>query len=542
MTTTIDELVVPSPGEMDWKQARPAPFSVDEADFSTGTDAFAGQQGASSLAIEQGLPRLLYELAVRLPVQPDIQALCVWLYEPVRQAIRLHVLLADLPAKLRAGMDFPVEDSIAGWVWQHQRPLTINAEADTRFPEFARALLEAGIKSFCGLPLMIDNRRIGVLGLATTKPDAFRNFKLQYLQRSSPETAEAASQLSGLHRPTVSKRELDPEPMYLEEQVGSEDKFEDIIGRSASLRAVLDEVQIVAPTSSTVLILGETGTGKELIARAIHNRSSRRDRPFVRVNCAAIPSGLLESELFGHERGAFTGAIMRKLGRFELANGGTLFLDEIGDIPPELQSKLLRVLQEQEFERLGSTQTTRVDVRVVAATSRDLPQMVADREFRSDLYYRLNVFPVRLPALRERPEDIGLLVRHFVDLCSKRMKKSVQRVPMQAMKLLCSYAWPGNVRELQNFIERAVILSPGKVLQAPLAELNQTANNLDALGLNAAAKATTLKDAEREHIIQALAETGWIIGGQKGAAARLGLPRTTLVSKMQRLGISRAQA
>jgi formate hydrogenlyase transcriptional activator len=305
---------------------------------------------------------------------------------------------------------------------------------------------------------------------------------------------------------------------------------------------VLDQIKIVAPTNSTVLVLGETGTGKELIARAIHNRSSRRNRPFIRVNCAAIPSGLLESELFGHERGAFTGAITRRLGRFELANGGTLFLDEIGDIPPELQPKLLRVLQEQEFERLGSTQTTRVDVRVVAATSRDLPQMVASREFRSDLYYRLNVFPVRLPALRERPEDIALLVRHFVDLCSKRMKKSVERIPIQAMKVLSSHPWPGNVRELQNFVERAVILSPGKVLRPPLAELEEAANNLDACGLNAPSKATTLKDAEREHIIQALAKTGWMLGSPKGAAARLGLPRTTLISKMQRLGISRAQA
>src|SRR6266852_5933676 len=256
----------------------------------------------------------------------------------------------------------------------------------------------------------------------------------------------------------------------LGEPLRREDQFEGIIGRSASLREVFGQLKIVAPTDSTVLLLGETGTGKELIARALHNRSSRRDRPFVRVNCAAIPSGLLESELFGHERGAFTGAINRRIGRFELANDGTLFLDEIGDIPPELQPKLLRVLQEQEFERLGSTQTTRVDVRVVAATSRDLPQMVANREFRSDLYYRLNVFPVRLPALRERPEDIALLVRYFVDLCAKRMKKKVEHVPKEAMQVLITYQWPGNVRELQNFIERAVIRSPGKVMRPPLAE------------------------------------------------------------------------
>jgi len=541
MTTTIDKLVVPPAREMDWKRGGSAALTSDETDSGASSDTFA-DRGANALALDQGLPRLLYELAVRLPVQPDIQALCIWLYEPVRQAIRLHVLMADLPAKIRTGMDFPVEDSIAGWVWERQQPLTINTEAETRFPEFARALLEAGIRSFCAVPLMIGNRRIGVLGLASSKPAAFRHFNLQYMQRSSPELANVAGILPDLQGSADRKRKRDDEPMYVEEQVRPEDKFDDIIGRSASLRAVLDQVRIVAPTNSTVLVLGETGTGKELIARAIHNRGSRRDKPFVRVNCAAIPSGLLESELFGHERGAFTGAIARKIGRFELANGGTLFLDEIGDIPPELQPKLLRVLQEQEFERLGSTVTTRVNVRVVAATSRDLPQMVADREFRSDLYYRLNVFPVRLPALRERPEDIALLVRHFVDLCAKRMKKNVERVPNEAMEILLGYPWPGNVRELQNFIERSVILSPGKVLRPPLAELKQSADCLDASGQSAAPKVTTLRDAEREHIVQALAETNWVIGGPKGAAARLGLQRTTLISKMQRLGISRAQA
>jgi len=332
------------------------------------------------------------------------------------------------------------------------------------------------------------------------------------------------------------------EPFALNGPLSPEEKFDGIIGRSASLRAVLDEVKIVAPTDSTVLILGETGTGKELIAQAIHRRSSRRDRPFVRVNCAAIPSGLLESELFGHERGAFTGAVARKIGRFELANGGTIFLDEIGDIPSELQPKLLRVLQEQEFERLGSTQTMRVNVRVVAATSRDLPQMVADREFRSDLYYRLNVFPVRLPALRERSEDIMLLVRHFVGLYSKRMNKRVEEVPQRAVNVLVAYTWPGNVRELQNCIERAVILSPGKVLRPPLAELKQSVARAEGFAQVAVPKGMTLKDAERDHILQALTETNWVIGGPKGAAVRLGLQRTTLISKMQKLGISRTQA
>ena len=512
---------------------------LDETNCS-GRRVAGKNQAANAMAIDQGLPRLLYELAVRLPVQPDIQALCVWLYEPLRKTTRLHVLLADLPVKLRSGMDFPTEDSIAGWVWQQQQPLTINTKTETRFPEFARNLLEAGIRSFCAVPLKIANRRIGVLGLASTKAEAFCGFKLHFTQRS-PETVKVADNLSITDRPTGHDGGCGPAASYLEEEVRPEDNFEDIIGRSASLRAVFEQVRIVAPTSSTVLVLGETGTGKELIARAIHRRSTRRAKAFVRVNCAAIPSGLLESELFGHERGAFTGAIMRKIGRFELAHGGTLFLDEIGDIPPELQPKLLRVLQEQEFERLGSTQTTRVDVRVVAATSRDLPQMVANREFRSDLYYRLNVFPLRLPALRERPEDIALLVRHFVDACAKRMNKPVERVPQEALEVLLGHAWPGNVRELQNFIERAVILSPGKVLRAPLAELKALAEPT-ASGPGAVAGVTTLKDAERQHIVQALAESNWVIGGPKGAAARLGLQRTTLISKMRRLGVTRAEA
>ena len=375
---------------------------------------------------------------------------------------------------------------------------------------------------------MIGSRRIGVLGLASVKPDAFHQFKLQFVQRGFPENGNVVSNVS--------------EMSSLEEEVRPEDKFEDIIGRSDSLRAALDQIKIVAPTNSTVLILGETGTCKELIARALHNRSSRRNRPFIKVNCAAIPSGLLESELFGHERGAFTGAIARKIGRFELAHGGTIFLDEIGDIPLELQPKLLRVLQEQEFERLGSTQTTRVDVRVVAATSRDLPQMAAKREFRSDLYYRLNVFPVRLPALRERREDIAILVRYFVGLYAKRMNKRVTKITQEAMREILTYPWPGNVRELQNFIERSVILSPRNVLQTPLGELKQPGDNPDVCGQNAEPKIRTLKDAEHEQILQALAETNWVIGGPKGAAARLGLQRTTLFYKMKRFGISRAQA
>ena len=316
-----------------------------------------------------------------------------------------------------------------------------------------------------------------------------------------------------------------------EDEIRSEPYFEDLVGGSAALRHTLREVEVVAPTDSGVLILGETGTGKELIARAIHNLSTRRGQPFIKLNCAAIPSGLLESELFGHERGAFTGAIMRKAGRFEVADKGTLFLDEVGDIPLELQPKLLRVLQEQEFERLGSTRTQKVDVRVVAATHRNLKQMVEEEEFRSDLYYRLHVFPLSVPPLRERREDIPLLVRHFVDQYARRMNRRIESIPRQAMEALRNYSWPGNVRELQNFIERAVILSPGSVLRPPLAELKQAPVHTLRTELS------TLEEVEREHVLRAIKASNWVIGGPNGAAARLGMKRTTLAYRVRKLNI-----
>ena len=316
------------------------------------------------------------------------------------------------------------------------------------------------------------------------------------------------------------------------EQLSYERRFEQVIGNSPALEEVLEQVERVAPTDSTVLIQGETGTGKELIAHAIHNISSRCGRPFVRLNCAAIPLDLLESELFGHEKGAFTGAIAQKIGRFELADKGTLFLDEVGDIPPALQPKLLRVLQEQEFERLGSTRTHKVDVRLVAATHRDLTDMVKRGEFRSDLYYRLNVFPILLPALRERREDIPALVAHFVEICGHRMGKQIEHIPATTMSAFSSYTWPGNVRELQNMIERAVILSNDGVLPNPLPAAGTQ-------GVIISQAATTLRDSERTLILHTLQRVGWVIGGPKGAAAKLGLKRTTLIHKMQKLGIFR---
>jgi len=315
-------------------------------------------------------------------------------------------------------------------------------------------------------------------------------------------------------------------------QVSDERRFEQVIGKSPALESVLEQVERVASTDSTVLIQGETGTGKELIARAIHNISPRYGRPYVKLNCAAIPLDLLESELFGHEKGAFTGAIAQKVGRFEMADKGTLFLDEVGDIPPALQPKLLRVLQEQEFERLGSTRTHQVDVRLVAATNRDLTKMVKRGEFRIDLYYRLNVFPVTLPPLRERCEDIPALVTHFVDLYSRRMGKQIEDIPAETLSALSSYQWPGNIRELQNVIERAVILSNDGVLPNPLPKA-------EAQDVAIPSTPTTLRESERTLIVNTLESVGWVIGGPKGAAAKLGLKRTTLIHKMQKLGISR---
>jgi formate hydrogenlyase transcriptional activator len=315
-----------------------------------------------------------------------------------------------------------------------------------------------------------------------------------------------------------------------------EDSPHGIIGNSSILRSVLRQVELVAPTDSTVLIQGETGTGKELIARAIHNLSSRRNAPFVTLNCAAIPGTLLESELFGHERGAFTGAVIQRIGRFEAANGGTLFLDEIGEIAQDLQVKLLRVLQEQEFERLGSTRSTRVNVRVVAATNRDLQQMIEAREFRADLYYRLSVFPVCLPPLRDRPEDIPALARHFMALSAGRMNKVVDFISAAALEAMLAYHWPGNIRELQNFVERGVILSAGPEFQLPFTPLQRrTTSSAES------ASRKTLEDAMREHILQALDQTKWVLGGRQGTAAYLGVARTTLIAKMRRLGIESAR-
>ncbi|MEW6544276.1 MAG: sigma 54-interacting transcriptional regulator [Nitrospirota bacterium] len=458
------------------------------------------------------------------------------LYEPEHDRFRLYAL--DFPVSrglVSEGMVGPVEGTPAGEAFRSGKPRLVGETELRNFSSaFVKLLIAEGIKSVCCVPLRPHDRPLGTLNIASLRSGAFTQDDVDLLVQVANQIAIAIENALAFREIAELKDKLSKEKLYLEGEIQSEYNFEEIVGDSAALKRVLKQAEIVAPTDSTVLILGETGTGKELIARAIHNRSGRRGRTFVKMNCAAIPTGLLESELFGHEKGAFTGAIAQKVGRFELADGGTLFLDEVGDIPLELQSKLLRVLQEQEFERLGSTKTIRVNVRLVAATNRDLAQMVADRQFRSDLYYRLNVFPLTVPPLRERREDIPSLVRYFAQKFARRMNKHIESVPSDAMAALSRYHWPGNVRELENLIERAVILSPGAELLVPLAEMKAPAGE-------GAQPVATLEAAEREHILRALQEAKWVIGGPSGAASRLGMKRTTLQSKMQKLGISRSR-
>jgi formate hydrogenlyase transcriptional activator len=364
---------------------------------------------------------------------------------------------------------------------------------------------------------------------------AFALEDIEILTQVASRVAIPVENANAFHQIAKLRDKPAQEQLSLDDESRSELNFDRIVGTSAALRRVLRQVETVAPTDSTVLVYGETGTGKELIARAIHERSPRRGRAFVKLNCAAIPTGLLESELFGHEKGAFTSAIAQRIGRFELANGGTIFLDEIGEIPLELQPKLLRVSQEREFERLGSSRTLRTDARLIAATNRDLATMVQDGKFRADLFYRLNVFPLQVPPLKERSEDIPLLVRHFAQEFSRRMHKQIDTIPSQTMQALTRYHWPGNIRELQNVVERAVILSMGPVLNVPLSELKQ----VGVTGQSSPTRQDTLEDVQRKHILEVLEETGWVLSGPNGAAARLGLKRSTLQYRMHKVGISR---
>ena len=458
---------------------------------------------------------------------------------------------------LQEDLVYQIEGSPSGTAFRTMKPMTLQSPFTgwLHFPIVQIAVRE-GLKSFCFLPLISRNRAIGTLVLARLRDDAFSQADIDFLSQVANQIALAVENALAFREIRELKEQLSKEKLYLEDEIRTEMNFAHVIGNSAPLRKVLKRVETVAPTDSTVLIYGETGTGKELIARGIHDLSPRRSKPFVKLNCAAIPTGLLESELFGHEKGAFTGAIAQRIGRFEVANGGTIFLDEIGEIPLELQTKLLRVLQEREFERLGSSRTLRTDARLIAATNRDLETMVGEQKFRSDLFFRLNVFPVHVPPLRQREGDIPFLVRHFAQQFSRRMNKLIETIPSTTMDALCRYHWPGNVRELQNVIERAVIISTGPALSVDVvADLKfPKTSHPEAIYPEAiypeerhvAAKSETsggplysvLAQTERQQILQALKHSNWVVAGPHGAAARLGMNRSTLQVRIRKLGIS----
>jgi formate hydrogenlyase transcriptional activator len=488
-----------------------------------------GREISSTLEFDQLLPLVFakmrqitdYEFA-RLALLEDARTLKIRSVEPAEKT------------GAREWTRLPLASTIsARAIETRSATLMTAAEIDRFSTPVAREMKQSGIQSLCCVPLLMGSRALGSVLLAATRENAFNWDDAEYLQQVARQIAPAIQNATAYREVAQAKDRLAQEKRYLENEIRAEQQPENIVGNSPALKRVLDYAAIVANTDATVLIMGETGTGKERIARAIHLMSSRRDRSFIKLNCAAIPTGLLESELFGHEKGAFTGAVTQKVGRLELADHGTLLLDEIGEIPLELQPKLLRVLQDQEFERLGGTKTIRVDARVLAASNRDLARAVEEKEFRTDLYYRLNVFPLHLPSLRERREDIPLLIRYFVEKSAARMRKQITLIPDEAVEVMMHWHWPGNIRELENFIERSVILSEDERLRPPLAELREE------LRKRPPDSERTLRECERDHIVDVLRETRGVISGPKGAAARLGLKRTTLQHKMQKLGISR---
>ena len=489
-----------------------------------------GREVSSCLELEKLLPVILS--SVRSIARYDRAVLT--LLDADAKNVHLHGDALEWEPFVNHGSAIPLEQSVSARAIQTRNVAFLNAGdlRDMNEP-LAKAMYEGGVRSVCSVPLVAGNRVWGALNPSSMIENAFGPSEVEYLQQVANQIAAALQNAHAYREIAQLKDRLVQEKRYLEHEIRSANRSDDIVGNSPGLKRVLDYAGIVADTDSTVLITGETGTGKERIARLIHSMSRRKDRNFIKVNCAAIPTGLLESELFGHEKGAFTGAISQKLGRLELADKGTLLLDEIGEIPLELQPKLLRVLQDQEFERLGGTKTIRVDVRLIASTNRDLVRAVEEKEFRDDLFYRLHVFPLHLPALHERREDIPMLIRHFVEKCAARLHKRIDVVPEDAIEAMMHWRWPGNIRELENFIERSVILSEGNRLSPPLGELREE------ISRQPSESGGTLRDKEREHIIEILRQTRGALSGPAGAAARLGLKRTTLQYKMQRLGISR---
>jgi formate hydrogenlyase transcriptional activator len=498
--------------------------SAEEALLHELSKAILASPGISQMraAIEASLQRLIPHDYAAIALQDSGS----------ERELRIDELLLPKMAPPLEKSSIPKTGTPEGWVFDRQEALAMTQIDHQRTGEPARQR-HCDIRSGCWVPLNYQGEILGTLFLGSRQEGAIGPADFEKLTLAASQVAGVIHLDHGFHKMLQLSSKLKEENRYLEEELRTESNFDEIVGESRVLRSVLKQVETVAPTDATVLILGETGTGKELIARSIHRVSPRRERTFVRLNCSAIPLGLLESELFGHEKGAFTGAISQRVGRLELAHHGTLFLDEIGDLPLELQPKLLRALQEKEIERLGGRRTIPVDVRLIAATNRDLPQMVKAGQFRSDLYYRLRVFPMTIPPLRDRREDIILLVNYFMAKHAKRMNKTIRSIPHEAIVALLNWPWPGNVRELENFIERAVILTQGPELHVPLGELERQEEN------SASAENANLQGAEREHILRMLRHTGGMIGGPGGAAERLGLKRTTLNSKLKKLGIAR---
>jgi len=493
-------------------------------------------QLSQALLANMDVRKLLGAISASMSEVVPMDAATLGLYDENTGNLMVQFLEVGDTDQQQADVRVPLEYSPAGHAFRTREPLVLDRIQDSDLAPGAAHLTRIGMKSGCWVPLIHREMAVGALAVASRKEGAFSSRDVEMLVQVADQVAMAVSNAMVFRQIADLRDRFRQEKLYLEEEINLENRFEDIVGESGGLRQVLKQIETVAPTDATVLIQGETGTGKELLARAIHRLSGRSDRTFVKVNCAAIPAGLLESELFGHEKGAFTGAIARKMGRVELAHEGTLFLDEVGELPLDLQPKLLRALQEREIERLGGNRPIPVNVRLIAATNRDLGEMVAEKQFRSDLYYRLKVFPIFSPPLRDRAGDIPVLVRHFVTDHSRRLGKNITTIPEQTMQALCRWPWPGNIRELENFLERAVILTRGSELYVPLAELEtKVAEEEEELERTN----PTLQAAEREHILRVLRETKGQIGGAEGAAARLGLKRTTLNSKLKKLGIER---
>jgi PAS domain S-box-containing protein len=511
-----------------------AKVTRDHTDRKRAEEAVMLQLSGALLA-NLDVRKLLGAISASLREVIPHDAATLGLYEPVTRSLMVQFLGAGEGQVRRGEVRLPVEGSPAGLAFRKREPVVLSRLQDSPYAkESVHHLTDIGMQSGCWVPLVHRDEAIGTLMVASRIEGAFGQAEAEMLKEIAGHVAMSVSNAVAYRQISDLRDKLSQEKQYLEEEINVENRFEDIVGESAGLRQVLKQIETVAPTDATVLIQGETGTGKELLARAIHRLSTRSERTFIKLNCAAIPAGLLESELFGHEKGAFTGAIARKMGRLELAHEGTLFLDEVGEMPLDLQPKLLRALQEREIERLGGTRPISVNVRLIAATNRDLAQMVAEKQFRSDLFYRLKVFPIFAPPLRERATDIPVLVRHFVATHSRRMGKTIDTIPDDAMKALSRWSWPGNIRELENLLERSVILTRGSVLYVPLAELQVDPRQ------EAELESATLHEAEREHILRVLREAKGQIGGEDGAASRLGLKRTTLNSKMKKLGIERS--